>query len=189
MTTVLYVPPGTFKASTQIPDGLGDEDVERALAAASAAAEELCNRRFWLDPVDVTRVYTAVSSRMVSVDDVAFITSVTSDGVAVTDYLREPANANADGKPYLWLTARTSRLSCLTQGIAVTGRFGWPQVPAQVEQFVNIIAAKLLKRTREAPFGVINPGGIDSQAVRLGREDPDTLLLVKPLMRHFPVVA
>lgn len=189
MTTVLYVPPGTFKASTQIPDGLGDEDVERALATASAAVEELCNRRFWLDPVDTTRVYTARSSRMVSIDDVAVITSVTSDGTAVTDYLREPANAYADGKPYLWLTSHAPRFSCLNQGVAVTGRFGWPQVPVQVEQFVTIIAAKVVKRTREAPFGVLMQGGVDSQAVRLAREDPDAMLLIKPLMRHHPVVA
>ncbi len=189
MTTVLYVPPGTFKASTQIPDGLGDEDVERALAAASAAVESLCSRRFWLDPEDVTRTYTATSRRLVRVDDVASVTTLTSDGTVIDDYVAEPLNAVLDGKPYLWLMSETTALSCERAAIEVTGRFGWPEVPSQVEQFVSIIAAKLLKRTREAPFGVINPGGIDAQAVRLAREDPDTLLLLKPLMRHHPVVA
>lgn len=189
MTSVLYVPPGAFKSSTSIPDGLGDEDVERALAAASGAVEKVCNRRFWLDPEDVTRKYTATSARMVVVDDVTSITSVTSAGIAITTYVPEPLNANVDGEPYKWLMSETTALSCERAAIEVTGRFGWPQVPDQVEQFVTIIAAKLVKRTREAPFGVINPGGIDAQAVRLAREDPDTMLLVKPLMRHFPVVA
>lgn len=189
MTTVLYVPPAAFKASVQIPDGLGDEDVERALAAASGAIEELCSRRFWLDPEDVTRVYTATSARMVVVDDVASITTVTSAGTAITTYVPEPLNATVDGKPYKWLMSETTALSCERGAIAVTGRFGWPQVPEQVEQFVHIIAAKLLKRTREAPFGLVQTGGLDGQATRLAREDPDTMLLIRPLMRHHPVVA
>lgn len=190
MTTVLYVPPGTFKASTQIPDGLGDEDVERALAAASAAVEEMCHRRFWLDPEDTTRTYTALSSRMVVVDDVATITSVTSAGTAIASYVAEPLNATVDGKPFKWLMSETVALSCERGAIAVTGRFGWPQVPVQVEQFVTIVAAKLLKRTREAPFGVISSGGLDSPAaIRLAREDPDAMLLIRPLTRSHPVVA
>jgi hypothetical protein len=189
MTTVLYVPPGTFKNSTSIPDGLGDEDVERALAAASGAVEEICKRRFWLDPEPVTRTYTATSRRMVVVDDVATITSVTSAGTAITGYVAEPQNADLDGKPFKWLMSDNVALSCERAAIAVTGRFGWPQVPDQVEQFVTIIAAKLLKRTREAPFGLVQAGGLDGQAARLAREDPDTMLLIQPLKRRHPVVA
>lgn len=189
MPVHLYVTPAAFKASTQLPDGLGDDDVERALAAASGALEELAQRRFWLDPEDVTRTYTAQSSRMCQVDDLAFLTSVTSDGTALTDTVLEPLNAHADGKPYLWLVSRLHGFSCEHAAIEVTGRFGWPEVPAQAEQFVQIIAAKLVKRVREAPFGIVNPGGLEGAAVRLGREDPDAHLLVKRLVRFFPVVA
>lgn len=193
MTTVLYVTPGTFKATTQIPDGLGDEDVERALAAASGAVEGLCDRRFWLDPEDVTRTYTALSSRrMVVIDDLAVLTSVTSDGTAFTAFIKEPQNADVDGKPFTRLKVTRnsgSLLSCEEAGISVTGRFGWPEVPAQVEQFVSIVAGKLVKRSREAPFGIVGSGGLENMAMRLAREDPDTMLLISSLRRHHPVIA
>src|SRR5690348_2757630 len=148
----------------------------------------MTSRRFWLDPDDVTRTYTANSARMCAVDDLAFLTSVTSNGTAVDDSILEPLNAHADGKPYLWLTSRYDRFSCDPAAIEVTGRFGWPEVPIQAEQFVQIIASKLVKRTREAPFGMVN-AGIEGAAVRLAREDPDCSLLVARLRRHFPVVA
>lgn len=191
MTVHLYVTPSAFKASVSLPDGLGDDDVERALAAASGALEEMTHRRFWLDPEPVTRVYTAQSPRVCMVDDLADLDEVESDGTALdlASVLREPANANHDGKPYLWLTSRVDAFSCLAQGVSVTGRFGWPDVPPQVEQFVHIVAAKLTKRTREAPFGVVNTAGLEGQAMRLAAEDPDARLLVKRLARHMPVVA
>lgn len=190
MAVHLYVAPASFKASVTMPDGVADDDVERALAAASGAVEEMTQRRFWLDPEDVTRVYTAQSSRLCVIDDLTSLTGVTSDGttVDVDAVLREPANAHLDDKPYLWLTSRTGVFSCVEQAIEVTGRFGWPEVPAQVEQFVQIVASKLVKRTREAPFGVVNHAGLEGQAIRLAREDPDTVTLIRRLSRHVPVV-
>ena len=188
MATHLYVSPETFKASTSVPDGLGDEDVERALAAASGAVEELAHRKFWLDPEPTTRTFTALTSRMMVVNDLASFTSVTSKGTAVTDVVGEPLNAPVDGKPFLWLVSPGHGFSTDHAAIEVTGRFGWPEVPDQVPQFVSIVAAKLLKRTREAPFGIVSPG-LDGPAMRLGREDPDARMLLRPLVRHFPVVA
>jgi hypothetical protein len=185
----LYVTPSSFKASVSIPDGLGEDDVERALAAASGALEQITSRRFWLDPEDVTRTYTANSARMCLVDDLSFLTSVTSDGTAVTDTILEPLNANLDGKPYLWITSRGSGFSTDDARIEITGRFGWPEVPPQAEQFVQIIASKLLKRTREAPWGIVNTSGMEGAAVRLAREDPDASMLIRRLSRHIPVVA
>lgn len=191
MAVHLYVTPSAFRGSVNMPDGVGDDDIERALAAASGAVEEMTQRRFWMDPADVTRIYTAQTQRLCMVDDLAVLTSVTVDGTALdlADVLREPANANADGKPYLWLTSRRNAFVVDDQAVQVTGRFGWPEVPPQVEQFVQIVAAKLVKRTREAPFGMVNPSGLEGQAIRLAREDPDTMLLVKRLSRNVPVVA
>lgn len=191
MAVHLYVAPSAFRDSVSVPDGVGEDDIERAIAAASGAVEEMTQRRFWLDPENVTRVYTAQTARLCMVNDLTVLTSVTSDGtdVDLADVLREPANAVADGKPTLWLTSRRAAFSCDDQAIAVTGRFGWPEVPSQVEQFVHIVAAKLLKRTREAPFGMVNTAGVEGAAVRLAREDPDAHMLVKRLARNVPVVA
>lgn len=191
MPDVLYVPVDVFKDTTSIPDGLGEADAERALAAASRAVEELCQRRtFALDATETTRRYTATGTTVVAIDDVATITSVVSDGatlVADTDYVVEPLNAAADDRPYTMLLSEGGYFAAGAGKVQVTGRFGWPQVPPQVEQFVTTIAAKLLKRAREAPFGVVQ-SGLDGVAVRLAKTDPDAMLLIDPLIRHTPVV-
>lgn len=181
-----YVSSADLKKAISIDAGetYADADIDRALAAASAAVEELTNRRtFWKDETPTTRVFTATSAQFVRIDDLVSVDSVTSDGTAVTDYVTEPLNANADGQPYSWLSADRPLFDCGRGKISVTGVFGWPEVPAQVEQMVAILASKLLRRTREAPFGVINIGGMAGDAVRMGREDPDVQLLVKRLAR------
>lgn len=190
MARHLYVTPAEFKSSASVPEGLADDDVERALSAASGCVEELCHRKFWLDPVAVTRTYTAMTSRMVVVDDLAFIDSVVSDGTAIaaSDYKAEPLNAHADGKPYLWLVSPTYAFSTDHAAVEITGRFGWPETPDQIHQFVTIVAARLVKRVREAPFGVTNVG-LDGAAMRIAQEDPEMRTLIRKLIRNFPVVA
>lgn len=172
-----------------ITDGDLDVDGQRALNAAAAALDLLTNRRsggFEPDDAPTTRSYTAVNASLVLVDDVAEIDTVTSDGTEVT-VTPEPLNAVVDGEPYTRLVSDRG-FSCEVGAVAVTGIFGWPQVPHQVQQFVLIAAAKLLKRSREAPFGLVT-GAFDGEVVRLSREDPDLQFLIKPLMRNTPVIA
>lgn len=186
---MLYVARQEFKASVSIPDTTTDADVDMALEAASRAIEKVTQRRFWLDAEDVTRSYTANTSRLVMVDDVASITEVTSDGTVVTDYTAEPLNSDLDQEPFLWLASDDGAFSVKRGAVKVTGRFGWPVIPGQVPEFVTIAASKLLKRAREAPWGVVTAGGIEGHAIRLARQDPDLQFLLGPLMRNHPVVA
>jgi hypothetical protein len=184
-----YVELEAFKASVSIPNNATDADVTMALLAASRAVEQCTGRRtFWKDATSTTRAYTATSPGLVMLggDDTTTVTAVavkqTIGGTAValtsSDYFAEPANATVDGLPFTRISAVYGRFGCIPGGVQVTGTFGWPAVPAGVPQLVTIIASKLLKRTREAPWGVVQAGGLDGAAVQLASTDPDARLLL-----------
>lgn len=191
----LYVDRITFRNTVSIPDLATDADIDVALGAASRAVEQVCNRRFWKDESPTQRLFTAESWRLCMIDDCADVDTVevSRDGgatyTATTGFRTFPLNAAADSEPVLWLEANGIHFPTCTAGVRVTGSFGWPEVPAQVPQFVTILAARLLKRAREAPFGIVTAGGIEGVAMRLAREDPELHLLIGPLMRNHPMVA
>lgn len=190
MALPLYVTVPELKSSIQIPDSAADADIQRALGAASRAVEKATSRRFWLDEEEsgeeaggVTHKYTALSNSLVVVDDVTTIMSVRVNGTELDEgsWYPEPANNPTRGEPYLWIES-DGKFTLGRQAIEVEGLFGWPEVPDQVKQIVMVVANKLLKRTREAPWGIIATG-FDGLALRITRDDPDVAFLVEPLTR------
>jgi hypothetical protein len=181
-----YVGLESFKSSVSIPDSATDADATMALVSASRAVEECARRRtFWLDAAPTSRKYTAHSRTLVTIDDTTTATAVTVDGVALgsSSFIAQPNNAVADGKPFIRLYSPDGSFTATEAGVVVTGTFGWPAVPDEVEQLVTIIASKLLKRTREAPWGVVSAGGLDGSAIRLAQTDPDLKFLIKSVSR------
>ena len=55
-------------------------------------------------------------------------------------------------------------------------------------QATLLLASKLMKRAREAPFGVVTAGFDVGAAIRIGR-DPDVALLVQDYVRNSAVIA
>lgn len=209
----VYLDADTFKLTSGLgATSFADADVDVALAAASRAIDSITSRRFWPDPdANQVRYFDVVREDLCEIDDLITLTSIAvdanSDGVyetawaLTTDFMLEPINAPADGRPYerirfmhawygvanVWLYGdwpwwRRSWLSLGRNAIMVTGKFGWSSVPSQVVTATQIIAARLLLRSREAPFGVVG-GGLDAQAVRIASTDPDLNLLLAPLSR------
>lgn len=179
----------------------GDYDASRAITAASAAIDEYCGRRFWAD-TDTTsvRYYSPLENWELPIDDLVSLGTVqidTSGGTAFattltanTDFLLEPYNATADGKPYEELRLHplsSYRWPCYPRSVKITGQFGWPAVPEQVKSATTMVALKLFMRMRQAPFGVVGIG-IDNTAVRISRSDPDLALLLDPLVRGMGVM-
>src|SRR4029453_18221569 len=176
-----YVALAVFKASASVTDDATDADCTTALLAASRAVEACTNRRtFWKDAAPTTRTYTATSPGVVLIDDTTTVTALTVDGVALasTQWYPMPANAVADGTPYTWIQRRYYGFPTTFNSIAVLGTYGWPAVPFEVTQMVTILAEKLLKRTREAPWGMVSVGGVEGSAMRLAQTDPDLALLI-----------
>ena len=68
----------------------------------------------------------------------------------------------------------------------MTGIFGWPAPPPEVVEATLIQSARVWKRGREAPFGVVDIN-IEGAGVRLqSKLDPDVELLLRGL--RIPVV-
>lgn len=170
-----------------------DDDIALAVTAASRAIDNECGRRFYAD-TDATQVryYTPLNGDLMQVDDLVTLTSLETDPggdgtweelwTLNTDFTLKPANAVADGKPYTLIamhpSGRYSFSTSYPRTIKVTGQFGWPAVPSEVKMAASILATALLKRAREAPFGVVALG-VDT-AARIAKTDPHLALLLGP---------
>lgn len=178
-----------------------DADVTLAIGAASRAIDAVTGRRFWLDTGTANiRYYTPNSYRLLQIDDLVTMTSVTIDRagsgnfseswVNGTDYVIEPFNAPAAQPARPYETLRVRLLSgrwlpqYIEQSVKVTGQFGWASVPDDVTAATGILAAKLLRRGREAPFGIVTAGIDSGVAMRIARTDPDVYTLLADYNRH-----
>lgn len=179
-----------------------DQDALAALAAASRAVDEATGRRFYLDAdAAQVRYYTANGTRRLLIDDLVTLTTLKVDRggdgtfeetwTVGTDFVLDPLNAAADARPYESVLIRYYRgltwPSGVEKGVEVTGKFGWLTVPAEIKVATTMIAARLLKRMREAPFGVVALG-LDGNAVRISRTDPDVAQLLAGFDRRAPFI-
>lgn len=179
-----------------------DDDIETALGAASRGVDFACSkrrlRRFYTDVVDVVRYFSAADGQndLVEIFDANAITSVEldSDGDGVydteltltTDYVMWPFNAPVDDEPWTHIKIMPQseyRLNKVPGLVKVTGQWGWTTVPPGVVEATGLVAARLLKRKREAPFGVVGFGMDQAAAITIARNDPDVVSLLKPFMR------
>ena len=200
----LYVEPEELKAMRDIGGTYADDALLRACGAASRGIDLATRRRFWLDP-DATsvRTYTPEQLHMCLIDDLVALTSVKIDrtGDTVyeeqwtqgTDFIFEPQNAPVEvpARPWEWIQARTLRGRWfpvgIEAGVQVTGQFGWLAVPEEIHTAAVIVASKLLRRIREAPFGIVALGGPDTGiAMRIAKTDPDVTPLLDEYSRKRP---
>jgi hypothetical protein len=59
--------------------------------------------------------------------------------------------------------------------------FGWPVIPDPIVEATSLLAGRLLIRIRQAPLGVLSLG-LEGEAARIGRSDPDVMFLVAPFV-------
>lgn len=174
-----------------------DEDLlERAINATSRAIDRHCGRRFWQDSVVQAKVYRPRDADIAWVDDISTTTGLiiatdeTDDGTfattwASTDYQLEPLNAQTDSVGYAWwrigaVDRYRFPLHNLRATLRVTAKFGWSDIPDEVNEACILRAAALFKR-KEAVFGVAGFG--DFGVVRIGRRDPDVMELLHPYVK------
>jgi hypothetical protein len=175
---------------------LDTASLERAISATSRAIDQYCGRRFWKDAAPVARVFEAVDSHVLTVNDIAATTGLVvavdsaGDGTfattwASTDYQLKPLNADADGGAYSWSEIATTGGLCFPwfrngrPGVRVTATWGWSQVPDQVTSATILKAVSLFMR-KDAPFGVA--GFTEFGPVRITKRDPDVLDLLSPFI-------
>jgi hypothetical protein len=192
----LYVPIDSLKATLKIVGTDSDPNLALAIEAASRAIDNATGRRFY--PDTTTRYYTAgYYDTRVTLGDIQSATAVTLDEdgngtyettwVEGTDFYLSPVNSDdVYGQPFtemILLRQAGRRFPRYDRSIKVTGTFGWSAPPPGVRQFAEILAAKLLRRTTDAPFGFVLSGNDLGSITRLARSDPDFELLVGPYRR------
>lgn len=194
-----YVQLAALKTTLNLTGTTYDADLQLAITAASRAIDQIGGpgRRFYPDTSDVTRQFWPENTGYCVIDDLSSFTSLTvlSDTwTKDTDFYLEPINAASDSVP--WTAIRAfARPFIFTKSevqpggwtgfdgrISVTGKWGWATTPEPIQEAAAILAARLVKRAREAPFGIVGMG-VDVQAIRLGNSDPDVLALVQPYSR------
>lgn len=202
MAVADYVTPDQMKATLSLTgESFADADVATACTASSRAIDQACSRVFYVDAAaTVTRFYTPEDTLLLPIDDLVQLSSmnVDRDGngtfeetwTLTTDFVLQPPNAPVDfgGRPYeLVRVRRFSGNRWLPAGIEnsvqIVGKWGWPAVPAEIVNATTIYAHRLLRRSRESPFGIVWPGQGESAAMRIGQQDPDVAGLIKPYMK------
>jgi len=198
MPAAAYITVAELAESLSLTETFADDDMAQAIDAASAEVDRRCDRTFGIDASPTTRYYTPNASLVVFIDD---LTNTTTPVVSVdlgldgtfaqsltlnTQFMLEPLNAVADGVPFTTIRVDAQRSSAYfplaPRTVRVTGTFGWPAVPAGVKEATAILAARFMKRVREAPFGVAG-FGIDGSAVRVSAYDPDVDALLAKFVR------
>lgn len=175
--TTAYVSPEELKQSLSLKADYADEDVATAVAAATLAVNSRTGRSFALGAPGESRTFSTVSADWVEIDDLVALTSITVAGTALT-VTQYQTVAPRVGWPIDVIEALPGySFPTRTRSIVVTGQFGWPSVPEDVKAATKIIAARVLRRVREATFGVVGLG-FEGAAVHIARYDPDLDLLL-----------
>lgn len=173
-----------------------DLDLQLAIAAATMGINEFTGRRFDADDDETSeRQFTPYAANYLDIDDLvtcaAFQTDSTGDGVFDTtwtlnrDFVLEPLNAAANGKPYELVRVHplgNLRFYSWPRSVQITGKFGWPTVPAPVKQATTIMAERLMRRARDAPFGVVALG-FDQPGMQIPKLDPDVRFLLESYVK------
>jgi hypothetical protein len=171
-----------------------DNEIRTCLPAASEGIDNHCGRQFSSGGTAEVRVFTPYKPYLVEIDDLVTPLTVISDydgdGVfettwATSDYVLEPANAAAKGRPYEALRVHprgNQRFTLFPGSVQVTGQFGWSSPPAGVKTATTIMTIRLIRRIREATFGVVGTG-FDGTSFRIPQVDPDLHFLLEDYVR------
>lgn len=166
-----------------------------AVETASRSVDRACNRQFGTLDAPEARYYTAVYDAyrrrwVIGTDDFA-----TTDGLVVeaigpqydaliSDYLPAPVNGVADG--FVWTSLvigvnAAAKPDASENGVQVTAKWGWPEVPSAIKLATLIQASRLYAR-RHAPFGLAGNPEV-GQVRLLDRLDVDLVTSVRPYAR------
>lgn len=170
-----------------------DQDLTDSILAAEAMIDDCCHRTFAVsEDANEVRYFTPNSRKRVWVDDLTQIVSVQTDTAddytyATTltvdeDYITLPKNADTISELRAHLTPWITREAY----VKVTGTFGYPAVPSAIKEAARILAVKLFKRKREAPFGILTMGAEAGVLMRLTSSDPDVGPLISRYVRPLP---
>ena len=194
-----YVTLNEAKGYLGIPlaDTVDDTMLEQIVESASRSIDRIAGRYFYQDSVASARYYRAVSPVSLMVDDISTTTGLlvavdTSGGGTYptsltynTDFIVEPLNAAATGRPYTLLTAVGPQYFPYPfnyrPGVRVTAKWGWPAIPDDIVEATLILVADLYKR-KDSVGGVL--GLSEMGAIRMSPLGRDISAMVRAYRRE-----
>ena len=193
-----YATLAELKAYLKIDDSMEDSLLENIVEAASRSIDRMANRRFYLDSSASARAYQPSNFFRVFTDDfgstTGLIVKTDPDGSGTyqttltlnTDYIVEPGNAAAKGRPWNYITIVSGESFSLPVNyrpqVEVTARWGWPTVPDDINQATLILSADLYKR-KDSIGGVL--GLSELGAIRMSPLGRDITAMVRAYKREF----
>jgi hypothetical protein len=193
-----YITLANLKTYLKIDDQVEDALLEQIIESASRSIDRIANRRFYLDANASARTYRPIGNLRVQVDDfgttsgLVVKTDPDSTGTYGTtftlnqDYIVEPTNALAKGRPLTTITIVGPTAFSLPVNywpqVEVTARWGWPAVPDDIEQATYILSADLYKR-KDSIGGVL--GLSELGAIRMSPLGRDITNMVRAYKREF----
>ena len=193
-----YATLAELKGYLKIEDSMEDSLLEHIVEAASRSIDRIANRRFFLDssasartyrPADLLRVFTddfGSTSGLIVKTDPNDAGTYTTTLTLNTDYIVEPVNAAAKGRPWNYITIVSGESFSLPVNyrpqVEVTARWGWPTVPDDINQATLILSADLYKR-KDSIGGVL--GLSELGAIRMSPLGRDITAMVRAYKREF----
>jgi len=191
-----YATLAELKSSLTITDTSDDALLELAITSTSRMIDDFTGRFFYANGTvnsPVIRYYTPNDPWSLAVDDYVSISAIATDDNfnqtwstvwATSDFMEEPKNNSLRGWPYtrLLATGRYVWPYYLPQACKITGVWGWPAVPSEVNQACIIQSSRIFVR-KQSPFGIA--GTPELGTVRLSsRLDPDVEAFLRPIKRN-----
>lgn len=194
-----YVTAEDLRRWLRVNDVADESEMDVAIEASSRLIDRWCGRRFFLDTEATAQTYytdTCYVPGVLMVDDFdpatapVVKTDTAGDGTFATtwtvgtDYQLEPLNpGNVESEPQNQIRLLGHRSVPISfwgrPQVQVTAKWGWPAVPAAVEQACKIEAARIYRR-RVSPEGIAS-GFQDFGPVRVSSiMDPDVKALLTP---------
>lgn len=171
-----------------------------AVETASRSVDRACGRQFGLLDEPVARYFTAEYDRsrrvwVIPCEDFATTDDLTVETVGpqydalLTGYLPAPVNAVVDGTVWTSLVIGSGAPvapNSTENGVRITAKWGWLEVPPAVKLATLIQASRLYAR-RLAPFGLAGNPEV-GQVRLLDRLDVDLMTSVRPYQKQWGAV-
>lgn len=196
-STIAYATIQQFKERLKIPTTVTDQDgmMETILVASSRWLDNELHRRFYA--TTETRLFTALDSRTVLIDELTTITSLKTDDDgdrtyettwATTDYRLLPVNAVVDNAPFNRIETDyfngANSFPTHPHAVEVVGSWGYTIVPPAIVEATLRIAQRQLKLT-DAPLGVA--GSEETGFLRIAPFDRDVEMLIWPYRNRWGI--
>lgn len=194
-----YITLADLKSTAGMDQSYADPDLQAAITAASRGIDQACNRFFYqTGPQD--RIFTPINAQLIMIDDLWDFTTLITDqdfdgdfeeSWAANEFSLTPLNADKDGKPFTRVELNNTLVVAKVfpawenASVKITGDWGWPEVPPTVMDATTILATKLAKRKREAPFGIVQTFMDVGAAARIAKTDPDVSFLIGSYVREY----